>query len=112
MVFLFAPTILPATSYHQITRFIQGYVDNEINLNPDDSCKATCSDYKKTRNYKCGTDTLCSDAVADHGATKCNGTVYNCEFMDGDLTVCPVMYSLIAFKVTRGKHVGEAIATI
>lgn len=79
-----------ATTYHQITRFIQGYVDNEVNLNQDDSCKATCSDYKQTRNYKCDADTLCADQIIDHASTKCNGTVLNCEFIDEDVTVCPV----------------------
>lgn len=88
-----------ATSYHQITRFIQGYVDNEINLNPDESCKQTCWDYKKTRNHKCGGGTLCADSVAEHQATKCNGTIYNCEFIDDDLTICPVSFISVCFFV-------------
>lgn len=84
--------VTTATTYHQITRFVQGYVDNEINLNPDESCKDTCSDYKQTRNYKCSTGTVCADDIAEKTSTKCNGTVLNCEFIEEDLTACPVIY--------------------
>lgn len=86
-----------ATTYHQITRFVQGYIDNEINLNPDDSCKSTCSDYKETKNYQCGGGTLCADAIVEHSSTKCNGTILNCEFIDDDLTVCPVSLFYILY---------------
>lgn len=79
--------------YHQVTRFLQGYVDNEINLNPDSSCKKTCSDYTNTKNYDCKDDTLCAESHVDQASTKCNGTILNCEFIDGELTACPVSFN-------------------
>lgn len=77
--------------YHQITRFIQGYVDNEVNLNPDSSCKKTCSDYTKTSSYGCSADSPCDPKnEVDPVVTRCNGTILNCEFINDELTLCPV----------------------
>lgn len=80
----------PSGTYYQITRFIQGYVDNEVNLNPDASCSRTCDDYTRTRNYDCQPGTLCGEQHIDRESTRCNGTVLNCDFIDDDLTACPV----------------------
>lgn len=87
--------IVFADVYHQITRFIQGYVDNEVNLNQDASCKHTCSDHKQTKNFNCKSDTLCAENHIDLASTKCNGTVLNCEFIGDDLTACPVSSSIL-----------------
>lgn len=94
---------LPFTAiYHQITRFIQGYVDNEVNLNADHSCKQTCADYKNTKSYGCEEKTMCAEyAHIDQASTRCTGTIYNCDYVDDDLTVCPVIILYIKqFKVT------------
>lgn len=81
--------------YHQITRFIQGYVENEVNLNPDQSCSKTCSDYSDTKSYGCATDTVCADYQhIDQASTRCKGTVYNCDKVDDDLTICPVVEAI------------------
>lgn len=78
--------------YHQITRFIQGYIDNEINLNADQSCKQSCSDYTNTKNFGCAEKTICAEyAHIDQSSTRCKGTIYNCESIDDDLTFCPVL---------------------
>lgn len=88
--------------YYQITRFIQGYVDNEINLNPDESCKRTCSDYSRTQSYGCHPDTLCGQTHIDPVSSRCNGTVYDCDFVDEDLTACAVIWlNMIRLKVNR-----------
>lgn len=77
--------------YHQITRFIQGYVDNEVNLNADKSCKQTCSDYTSTKNFGCAEKTLCKEySHIDEASIRCKGSIYNCDFVDDDVTVCPV----------------------
>lgn len=78
--------------YNQITRFIQGYVDNEINLNPDQSCRQTCSDYSMAKSFGCAKDTFCGDYQhIDQASTQCKGTIYNCDYVDDDLTICPVV---------------------
>lgn len=83
-------SILSSATYYQITRFIQGYVDNEVNLNPDASCSQTCEDYTRTHNYDCQSGTLCGEPHIDRASTKCNGTILYCAFIDDDLIACPV----------------------
>lgn len=78
-----------AATYHQITRFIQGYVDNEINLNADTSCSHSCSDFQQTTNFGCQPKTLCAEQHIDLVATRCTGTIYNCDKLENDLTICP-----------------------
>lgn len=81
--------------YHQITRFIQGFVDNEVNLNDEKSCKQTCSDYTSTKSFGCAEKTLCSEySHIDEASIRCKGTIYNCDFIDDDVTVCPALQKL------------------
>lgn len=76
-------------NYHQITRFIQGYVDNEVNLNAEKSCSHSCTDFRQTSNFGCQSKTVCAEQHIDALATRCNGTIYNCGKMENDLTICP-----------------------
>lgn len=94
-----------AANYHQITRFIQGYVDNEVNLNADKKCSFSCTDFRQTNNFGCHPDTLCAAQHIDPTATRCNGTVYNCEKLDNDLTICP---SWQKFQIRRYDFVRSA----
>lgn len=80
---------------YQITHFLEGFVDNEVNLNDENDCKKSCSDYKITKNYGCHEDTLC-DKEPKNPKSRCNGTILNCEFIEADMTVClTVIFSLI-----------------
>lgn len=76
-------------SYAQLTNFIQGYVDNQINLNPDGSCTSYCTDYKATKNYGCKANTLCSKNYLDQNKTRCDGTVRNCDYFGPTFEYCP-----------------------
>ncbi|XP_031621010.1 uncharacterized protein LOC116339329 [Contarinia nasturtii] len=80
--------------YHQINRFIQGYVENEINLNGEQSCSQHCSDYKNAHSFGCAEGTLCAESHIDQASTLCKGTIYNCAAMDDELTVCPSLQKL------------------
>lgn len=75
-------------SYTQLTNFIQGYVDNEINLNADGSCAPYCSDFKATKNYGCKTGTLCAANYLDHNKTRCMGSVRDCDYFGPSFTYC------------------------
>lgn len=82
--------LLAANSYDQVTNFLQGYVDNELNLNTEDSCKQNCADYKKTRNYVCAPETLCGE-VETHNRplSVCAGVVRDCvDLGDIDTNIC------------------------
>lgn len=78
-------------THFKISRFYQGYIDNEINLNSDQSCRKTCNDFTQTKNYGCADGTLCAESHIDNAITRCKGTVYNCDYIDDDLTICPVI---------------------
>lgn len=72
-------------SYSSLTNFIQGYVDNEINLSPDGSCAPYCSDFKVAKNYNCKANTLC----AAKNKTRCEGTVRDCGYFGPTFSYCP-----------------------
>ncbi|KAG4078104.1 hypothetical protein HA402_002155 [Bradysia odoriphaga] len=72
---------------YQITNFLEGIVDNEVNLNPDNDCKKSCSDYTTTKSYGCHEGTPC-DKEPQNTKTRCNGTLYDCDFIESDMSVC------------------------
>lgn len=70
--------------------FLQGFVDNEINLNAEGSCSNTCADYKNTKQYGCHKDTPCAATLnKPNKINHCKGTVRECEFIESDLEICP-----------------------
>lgn len=75
--------------YTSVTNFIQGYIDNEINLNKGMSCSGTCADSKLTKNYDCYNGTLC--AHTNFQKTKCSGDIFDCDVIDSDGTACLVV---------------------
>lgn len=72
-----------------ITGFLQGFVDNEINLNRELTCKNTCEDYRVTRQYGCHNDTPCGFSVKNQRISKCKGILRECEYIGSDLEICP-----------------------
>lgn len=84
---------LVSTAYTEVTNFLQGYVDNEANLNEDGSCKATCMDYVVTRHYNCVSGSLCDSSENQHESAKCEGVIRNCDVIDNaDLTICEIVW--------------------
>ncbi|KAG4078126.1 hypothetical protein HA402_002177 [Bradysia odoriphaga] len=75
---------------NQITRFVQGYMDNEANLNEKNSCRKTCSHYQLAQNYNCFNGTYCSHVGGEEQKKhRCLGTILNCTFIDSHVNVCP-----------------------
>lgn len=76
--------------FEEVTHFLQGYIDNEVNLNPDGTCRNTCSDYKVTKNYLCYDGTYCGQVPEGPNRDRliCKGTVVDCQFIGSDLNVC------------------------
>lgn len=83
-------------SFIEISHFYQGYVDNEINLNPEDNCRKSCDEYTIARHYHCADETFCAGRENQREIAKsiCNGSVLNCQYMGGDLSFCPAVSSL------------------
>ncbi|XP_055324718.1 uncharacterized protein LOC129579094 [Sitodiplosis mosellana] len=78
-------------SYIEITRFYQGIVENEINLNPEAKCQQTCEEYTETKHYHCAEDSFCDHLTDPLLKSKliCNGTILNCRHLDSSFNICP-----------------------
>ncbi|KAH8308952.1 hypothetical protein KR059_004149 [Drosophila kikkawai] len=72
-------------TYSRVTRLLQGFVENEINLNEGQSCWGTCDDYHDTSPKGCyqPENELCGQQPP------CKGRLYNCGFVKSDMTICP-----------------------
>ncbi|BFG02405.1 uncharacterized protein DMAD_01914 [Drosophila madeirensis] len=70
-------------TYDEVTRLLQGYIENEVDLNNEETCRETCSFYQSTRSEGCYKDLYCARQP------KCSGRLYNCQFVDSDMWVCP-----------------------
>lgn len=89
---------LDCSRFSSIYSFLYGYIDNEKNLNPEGTCSKSCSDYKKTKHFKCQNGTMCAESnseVNQNGWEKrdflCNRDqdIYDCTEIDaeGDIIV-------------------------
>lgn len=84
---LFVSTVF--SSYTEISNFLQGFVDNEANLNSAASCAGVCSDYRKTTHFQCQSGSLCDRHVNDHEQAKCLGIIRDCQDIDdSDVNIC------------------------
>jgi hypothetical protein len=72
-------------NYLQITRLLQGYIDNEINLNSQGSCTNQCSDYSFTKSQD-----ICTAGAICNKQEKCRGNITSCRSMDDDMWICDV----------------------
>lgn len=87
-------------SYIEISRFYQGYIDNEINLNPQAKCLQTCEEYTETKHYHCAEDSFCEHLTDPKLKSKliCNGAVLNCRYFDSSFNICPAVHSNVLIK--------------
>ncbi|KAH8414601.1 hypothetical protein KR215_009920 [Drosophila sulfurigaster] len=69
-------------TYDEVTRLLQGYVENEVDLSNDESCSETCPDYQNTSTKGCFDQKFCSQQP------QCAGRIHDCQFFDSDLSVC------------------------
>ncbi|CAH0751220.1 unnamed protein product [Diatraea saccharalis] len=70
-------------TYAEVTRFLQGYVENEVNMNSDRTCRDNCAYYTVAERHNCLSGTFCEKQ------TKCNGRILDCQYIDSDMWVCP-----------------------
>lgn len=90
--------ILAVEGYAQVTKFLQGYVDNELNFNQEDTCQYNCEDFKLTQNVRCADKTLCAQNFTRSGSfgwpkrrevAVCHGQVRDCkQISSDDIEVC------------------------
>lgn len=72
--------------YTSITNFMQGYIDNEVNLNADGRCGGTCHNYASARNYNCQNGTLCGHS--NFQKTTCSGDIFDCDTLEANGVAC------------------------
>ncbi|KAH8281295.1 hypothetical protein KR018_008287 [Drosophila ironensis] len=77
------PKHIAKVTYDEVTRLLQGYVENEVDLNNEETCRETCDFYQATRTEGCFKEKWCARQP------RCSGRVYNCQFIDSDMWVCP-----------------------
>jgi len=69
-------------TYERVTRFLQGYISNEVDLSKDETCMNECADYKFTR-YEGYTESPFSPTHS-----RCSGNVHDCRYVESDMRVC------------------------
>ncbi|XP_055526442.1 uncharacterized protein LOC129719078 isoform X2 [Wyeomyia smithii] len=75
-------------TFLQFTRLLQGYVENEVDMNTDNTCKENCAYYNwGVKQEQCYKDMYCSKQP------KCAGKIYSCDYMDSDMWICPAATS-------------------
>ncbi|XP_026760961.2 uncharacterized protein LOC113519932 isoform X1 [Galleria mellonella] len=77
------PQHIEGETYDQVTRLLQGYIENEVDMNADGTCRENCAFYTLAQNHGCFKDQFCSKQPA------CKGRIIDCQFVDSDMWVCP-----------------------
>lgn len=70
-------------TYLQITELLQGYIQNEVDMNRDGTCRENCAEYTYTKAHGCYKELYCAKQ------RRCNGKIINCRFVDSDMWICP-----------------------
>ncbi|XP_054731039.1 uncharacterized protein LOC129239524 isoform X1 [Anastrepha obliqua] len=97
-------------NYDEVTRLLQGYIENEVDLNKEETCRETCDFYQSTRSEGCFKDLYCARQP------RCSGKVYHCTFVDSDMWVCPAgrnstrRYEYIEYE--NGRVLGQRSACV
>ncbi|KAL9917759.1 uncharacterized protein ACN427_000395 [Glossina fuscipes fuscipes] len=66
-------------TYEEITRLIQGYIENEVDMNDNRECWYTCNDYIYAKNVE-------NKSFA--GQEPCTGYLRTCRYVDSHMSVC------------------------
>ncbi|XP_050082279.1 uncharacterized protein LOC126569322 isoform X1 [Anopheles aquasalis] len=71
-------------TYLQFTRLLQGYIENEVDMSTENTCRETCGHYQYGhRQEQCYKELYCTRQP------KCAGRIYDCEYVDSDMWICP-----------------------
>ncbi|CAD6214668.1 GSCOCG00004170001-RA-CDS [Cotesia congregata] len=70
-------------TYTELKQLFQGYIVNEVDLNPSKSCRENCAYYSYSNVQGCFDNLFCAKQ------RKCNGKVLNCQYFDSDMWICP-----------------------
>lgn len=71
------------STYLQITKLLQGHIENEQDLNGERSCDQTCDNFQFTKEFGCSEKSIC------RRQSKCKGKILNCGTVEDRMWVCP-----------------------
>nr|XP_026492111.1 uncharacterized protein LOC113397811 isoform X3 [Vanessa tameamea] len=69
-------------TYEEVTKLLQGYIENEVNLNTEKTCTENCAYYTLTERHGCFEGEYCE-------RQSCKGRIIDCQYIDSDMWVCP-----------------------
>ncbi|XP_049872978.1 uncharacterized protein LOC126371706 isoform X1 [Pectinophora gossypiella] len=70
-------------TYAEVTRLLQGYVENEVDMNTEGTCRDNCAYYTLAENHHCFADQFCQKQKI------CKGRIIDCQYIDSDMWICP-----------------------
>ncbi|XP_037934522.1 uncharacterized protein LOC119668915 isoform X2 [Teleopsis dalmanni] len=70
-------------TYEEVTRLLQGYIENEVDMNNDETCREDCAFYISAKSEGCFKNKYCARQP------KCSGRLYSCRYLDSDMWICP-----------------------
>ena len=82
-------------TYEEVTRLMQGYIENEVDMNYNRECWKTCGDYESTKNEGCFKDKFCARQE------RCSGHIHNCNYVDSDMTICPSVSNIFFYNLIK-----------
>ncbi|XP_077283676.1 uncharacterized protein LOC143909525 [Arctopsyche grandis] len=69
-------------TYESLTRLLQGYIENEVDMHPSGTCDHNCAFYQLATNRGCYMEEFCSKQKA------CNGKIVECKFVELNMNIC------------------------
>lgn len=72
-------------TYIQFTELLQGYIENEVDMNEGGSCSQNCGYYRHTKNEGC----YIPETQYCGKQRRCMGTIHDCQYNYADSWVCP-----------------------
>merc|ERR1711962_182922 len=69
-------------TFLQVTRLLQGYIENEVDMNPSQKCTSQCSSFNYAESTSCFKDLFCAKQP------QCKGRIFDCQFFHADAWVC------------------------
>ncbi|XP_025418237.1 uncharacterized protein LOC112688982 isoform X2 [Sipha flava] len=93
-------------TYLEVTELLQGYIENEADMNYEHSCMQNCEYYSVAEHKSCFNDQFCAKQHV------CNGRILNCQYIDSDMRICQSKfgssrrYDYIAYE--KGRTLGDS----
>ncbi|XP_045773209.1 uncharacterized protein LOC123872741 isoform X1 [Maniola jurtina] len=69
-------------TYEEVTRLLQGYIENEVDMNSDNTCRENCAYYTLAEHHTCFKEQFCAQQAV------CKGRIIDCNYIDSDMWVC------------------------